>query len=161
MKSCIFSHKVYPDHSPPPHLACLREHFAPLDFIIFVVLPLIWGPWGWATPFSLHPSAPTQAPTHLLLCVLKHFIFKDRWPRNTDFKFSSPHLLKNIQLSKFLKILLALFNDAWIKQRPIPQVERRSEELDKMKDFSWQKGMATRKLFSAKKQVGYWKVTFL
>lgn len=84
MKSCIFSHKVYPDRSPT-HLACLREHFAPLVSTILLVLPLIWGPWGWATPFSLHLSAPTQAPTHLLLCVLKHFIFKDRWPRNTDF----------------------------------------------------------------------------
>ena len=46
-----------------------------------------------------------------------------------------------------IEILLVLFNDSSTRQHQIKQIERRSEELHKMKDFYRQKSSGTRKLY--------------
>lgn len=55
----------------------------------------------------------------------------------------------SVSISSFLilKVLLASFNDSWIEQYPISQIERGSEELYKTKEFYRQKEEGTRKLF--------------
>lgn len=58
-----------------------------------------------------------------------------------------------------LKLLLALFKDSWIRQHPIRQVERNSEELCKLEASIGRRECEQK--YWQKKWIGYGKVTFL
>lgn len=58
-----------------------------------------------------------------------------------------------------LKLLSVYLNKSQFESGASNTADRRSEELYNVKDFYRQKGARTRKLYWAKRQVGYCKVT--